>query len=177
MLTVMVRAIAICCAAATAFCVFTADAADLDLGRVAGVYIEGFMNGNMEGGKYWSDDILEIVKLSPNTAYFRTYLAFFNGHQCAIWGVAEVTGPSLVYRNPETQCELHLDVADGKIAFDDKHGHCRLGTCGNRGMYGSETFKESFKLTSRRPIRYMPKLLASQQYLTALKDYQDRQPH
>ena len=63
------------------------------------------------------------------------------------------------------------------IAFDDKHGHCRLGTCGNRGMYGSETFKESFKLTSRRPIRYMPKLLASQQYLTALKDYQDRQPH
>jgi len=177
MLIVMVRAIAIFCAAATAFFVFTARAADLDLDRVAGVYIEGFMNGNMEGGKYWSDDILEIVKLSPNTAYFRTYLAFFNGHQCAIWGVAEVTGQSLVYRNSETQCELHLDAADGKITFYDKDGYCRSGTCGNRGMYGSDTFKESFKLTSRRPIRYMPALLASEQYLGALKEYQARQQH
>jgi hypothetical protein len=176
MLTVMARVIAIFAAAATACFVCTADAADLDLGRVAGVYIEGFMNGNVEGGKYWSDNVLEIVKLSPSTAYFRTYLAFFNGHQCAIWGVAEVMGQSLVYRNPETQCELYLNVGDGKITFDDKDGHCRIGTCGNRGMYGSDTFKESFKLTSRRPIRYLPTLLASQQYLAALKDYQARQP-
>jgi hypothetical protein len=171
----MTRAIARGCAAAIILHA-AADGADLDPGRVAGVYIRGFMNGNMEGGKYWSDDVLEIVKLSPNAAYFRTYLEFFNGHRCAIWGVAEVTGQSLVYRNPETQCELHLDVADGKIAFDDKDGHCRIGTCGNRGMYGSETFRESFKLNSRRQIRYMSKLLASQQYLDAMKEYRARRP-
>jgi len=166
----MVRAIAIGCALATAFLGSAAFAAELDIDRLAGLYTYGFMNGNIEGHKYWSDDVLEIVKLSPNTAYINIRLEFFNGHQCSLSGVAEAAGPSLVYSDPKNQCELHLDVADGKITFEDKDGHCRDQSCGMRGMYTGE----KFKLSSRRPITYMPKLLASFQYLEAIKEYQAR---
>jgi hypothetical protein len=149
-----------------------APAAELDLDKVAGLYVNGFMNGNIEGHRYWSDDVLEIVKLSPATAYFQTHLAFFNGHLCSLWGVAGAEGRSLVYRQPTWHCVLRLDVADGKISLADEGGHCRDQTCGNRGMYD----REAFSLKSRRPIRYMRKLLASEQYLSALKEYQSRQP-
>jgi hypothetical protein len=146
--------------------------AELDLDKIAGLYVSGFMNGNIEGHRYWSDDALEIVKLSPATAYFRTHLEFFNGHLCSLWGVAEAEGQSLVYRQPELQCVLRLDVAGGKISLVDEGGHCRDQTCGNRGMYD----REAFSLKSRRSIRYMQKLLASEQYLSALKEYRSRQP-
>ncbi|HEV2185931.1 MAG TPA: hypothetical protein VGR70_01910, partial [Stellaceae bacterium] len=102
----MVRVIAIGCALVAAFWGAAAFCAELDIDRVAGLYTHGFMNGNNEGGKYWSDDALEIVKLTPNTAYIRIHLEFFNGHQCSIWGIAEVVGQSLVYREPSSQCEL-----------------------------------------------------------------------
>jgi hypothetical protein len=167
----MTRVIAIACLAAMTLCA-PANGAAFDLDKITGLYVQGFMNGNVEGGKYWSDDALEIVKLSPNTAYFHTHLEFYNGHLCSIWGVAAVEGQSLVYRNPDTQCVLRLDVAGGKITFADEEGRCRVGTCGNRGMYD----RESFRLASRRPIRYMRQLLASTQYTDALKEYHAHRP-
>ncbi|HEV2186980.1 MAG TPA: hypothetical protein VGR70_07215, partial [Stellaceae bacterium] len=110
------------------------------------------------------------VKLTPNTAYIRIHLEFFNGHQCSIWGIAEVVGQSLVYREPSSQCELSVSLAGGRITFADQDGHCREETCGMRGMYNGQ----SFRLSSRRPISYMPKLLASDQYLAAIEEYQAR---
>lgn len=143
------------------------DAAELDLDKVAGLYVAGFMNGNNEGYRYWSDDVLEIVKLSSTTAYFRTHLKFFNGHQCSLWGIAEVTEQSLIYRDPELHCELHLDIAGGKITFDDRGYHCREQSCGARGVYN----RASFKLSARRPIRYMQTLMTSSEYQDALNGY------
>ena len=156
--------------AAAAFFGSAAYAGDLDLDRLAGLYTNGFMNGRIDGSKYWSDDVLEVVKLSPSTAYFRVHLQFFNGHQCGMWGVADVEGRSLTYRQPGTQCVLGITMANGKIAFNDKDGQCRAISCGMRGMYAGQ----SFQLSTRRPISYMPKLLASSQYLDALEEYRAR---
>jgi hypothetical protein len=94
-------------------------AADLDLDKIAGRYVAGFTNGNVEGGRYHSENLLEIVKIAPDAVYFRTHLEFFNGHECELSGVAEVSGPSLIYRDPPQKCGLRLDVTGGKISFDD----------------------------------------------------------
>jgi hypothetical protein len=166
----MVTMTAIVCMAAAAFFGSAAYAGDLDLDRLAGLYTQGFINGRIDGSKYWSDDALEVAKLSPSTAYIRVHLEFFNGHQCSMWGVAEVEGPSLTYRQPGTQCELGLTIGGGKITFNDKGGQCRAVSCGMRGMYTGQ----SFKLSTRRPISYMPKLLASFQYLDAVEEYRVR---
>src|SRR6476660_3949917 len=84
---------------ATAVCT-VALSADFNIDSLAGVYRKTFANGNIDGGKYQSEDILEIVKVSPTTAYIRTHLEFFNGHVCNIWGVARLEGDALVYRGP-----------------------------------------------------------------------------
>ncbi len=170
-----VKTIAIVCMLTAAFFGsgffgFGAYAAALDLDRLAGLYTHGFINRRIDGTKYWSDDVLEVVKLSPSTAYIRAHLQFFNGHQCGISGVAEVEGPSLIYREPGTECELGLTIGGGKITFNDKDGHCREESCGMRGMYTGQ----NFKLSTRRAITYMAKLLASFQYLAAIQEYQAR---
>jgi hypothetical protein len=170
MLAAMGRALPVFGALTVWLSAVCAGAADLDLNRVAGLYVSTFMNGDIAGDKYWSDDVLEIVKVSRSTAYFRTYLSFFNGHECSLSGVAQVAGQSLVYADPKIQCELRLDVANGKITFADKDGACRQWNCGMRGMFNGE----KFKLSSRRRITYMAKLLASVQYLDAVKEYQAR---
>ena len=76
-------------------------AADGPIDTLAGVYKTQFKNGNIDGGKYDSEDILEIVKVSPTAAYVRTHLEFFNGHVCNIQGVADVEDGALVYRARE----------------------------------------------------------------------------
>ena len=61
-------------------------AAAINIDALAGVYKRTFESGNIDGGKYQSENILEIVKVSPSAAYVRTHLEFFNGHVCNIWG-------------------------------------------------------------------------------------------
>jgi hypothetical protein len=85
--------LAVACVVAAA----PAVAADIDIDKIAGVYKKQFRNGNISGDKYDSEDILEIVKTSPSTAYVKTHLEFFNGHVCNIYGVADVKGSALVY--------------------------------------------------------------------------------
>jgi len=166
----MGKARAICGAAAMLGFAHAAGAAGLDLDKIAGRYVVGFTNGNVEGGRYHSEDLLEIVKIAPDAVYFRTHLEFFNGHECELSGVAEVSGPSLIYRDPPQQCELRLDVAGGKITFDDKDYHCREQSCGMRGGYSGA----AFKLSLRRPICDRQKLLGSSDYADALKAYEAR---
>src|ERR1044071_4833102 len=114
-------------------------AANVNVDTLAGGHKKQFQNGNISGGKYQSEDILEIVKVSPTAAYVRTHLEFFNGHICDIWGVAKAEGDALVYYGPTNQqgkqCLLSVKVKAGKVALDDKDGACAIGTCGNRGMY------------------------------------------
>jgi hypothetical protein len=146
-------------------------AANVNVDTLAGVYKKSFQNGNIDGGKYQSEDILEIVKISPAAAYVRTHLEFFNGHICDIWGVAKLEGDALVYHGPTNSqgkpCLLSVKVKDGKVTLDDKDGACAIGTCGNRGMYNGT----AFDLKKRRAIRYMDILVKSDQYKDAVDEF------
>jgi hypothetical protein len=146
-------------------------AANVNIDVLAGVYKKTFQNGNIDGGKYQSEDILEIVKISPTTAYVRTHLEFFNGHVCNIWGVAKVEGDGLVYLGETNSqgkpCLLSVKVQAGKVALDDKDGACAIGTCGNRGIYNGT----AFELKKRRVIRYMDVLVNSDQYKDAVDEH------
>jgi hypothetical protein len=141
---------------------------------LAGVYKKQFHNGNIAGGKYESEDILEIIKVSPTTAYVKTHLEFFNGHVCNIRGIADLEGGVLVYHGPDNiegkPCALSVAVVKGKVTLNDKDGHCAIGTCGNRGMYNGT----AFELKRRRTIRYMDILLKSDDYKAALKEHDDK---
>jgi hypothetical protein len=146
-------------------------AANVNIDVLAGVYKKTFQNGNIDGGKYQSEDILEIVKISPTTAYVRTHLEFFNGHVCNIWGVAKVEGDGLVYHGETNSqgkpCLLSVKGQAGKVTLDDKDGACAIGTCGNRGMYNGT----AFELKKRRVIRYMDVLVNSDQYKDAVDEH------
>ena len=143
----------------------------LDPGVVAGVYKFSFKNATVDGGPYRSEDILEIVRRSPSLAYFRFHMEFYNGHICAAEGIAEARGQSLVYdihRDWEGKvCKLTLRVAPDKIVFSDPDGVCRMSFCGARGVLQGE----SFARPTRRPIRYMNRLLASRQFAAAVAEY------
>jgi hypothetical protein len=146
-------------------------AANVNIDTLAGVYKKTFPNGTIDGNKYQSEDILEIVKVSPTTAYVRTHLEFFNGHVCNIWGVAKLEGDALVYHGETNQqgkpCLLSVRVQAGKVTLDDKDGACAIGTCGNRGMYNGT----AFELKKRRAIRYMDVLVNSDQYKDAIDEH------
>jgi hypothetical protein len=147
-----------------------AHAAGLNVDAIAGVYKSQFKNASVGGETYQSEDILEIVKVSPTSAYVRAHYEFFNGHQCNINGVAKTEGNTLVYRGDTDsqgrQCVLSVKVAGGKIALDDKDGVCGRETCGARGMYNGK----SFALSKKRAIRYMDRLKKSDEYLDALDE-------
>ena len=127
---------------------------------------------NIDGDKYQSEDILEIVKVSPKAAYVRTHLEFFNGHVCNIHGVADLEDGALVYHAREKNvqgdlCVLSVRLVRGRVTLEDQEGHCAIGTCGNRGMYNRTTFD----LKQRRPIRDMKVLLDSDQYKEAVGEH------
>lgn len=161
------------CALTVALWALAVGASDLDLDKIAGLYVNRFTNADISGRHFPGADVLELVTVTPTTAFFRTHLDFFNGHECALSGIAEVDGASLVYRDPAHQCELHIDVANGKLSFDDKDYHCREQSCGMRGGYSGVTFA----LKSRRPIAGVAKLKASSDYVEALKEFEALQQH
>jgi hypothetical protein len=145
-------------------------AAGVNVDTIAGVYKQQFKNGLVDGSKYDSEDILEIVKVSPTSVYVRAHYEFFNGHECNIMGVAKAEGNALVYRGETNaqgkQCLLSVKVSGGKIMLDDKDGVCGRETCGARGMYNGK----SFALNKKRAIRYMDKLKKSDEYLDAIDE-------
>ena len=147
---------------------------------MSGVYKTRFQNGLIDGEKYASEDILEIVPYRDNAAYFRVHLEFYNGHECNISGIAEVAIDRLVYRGPTDpengQCRLTLRPSSNGIhLYEAENGACRNGTCGARGGYGFKANGSAdFTLSSRRRIRYLSRLLASSEYAQAVKEYASR---
>ena len=143
--------------------------AAFDPARIAGRYSYHFRNGDVSGDKYWSDDVLEIVRLDPGRAYFRAELQFFNGHQCSISGIAHSEGGGLVYREPETNadgghCVLHIRETAKGVRLDDDHS-CQ-DHCGARGTLNGDDFDRK----SRRPITYMDRLKRSSEFRDALAE-------
>jgi hypothetical protein len=142
----------------------------LDPASIAGVYKTRFKNGLVSGETYTSENVLEIVKLAPDAAYVRARLNFFNGHLCAIHGVAHVEEHELVYRGPlETypgaeRCVLRVAVKGKSLALAD--GSTCSAYCGARGMFNNAAFPTA----SRRPIRYMTRLKASREFAAAVTE-------
>jgi hypothetical protein len=152
-----------------AFAAVAAGPAAFDPARIAGRYSHHFLNGLVDGSHYWSDDVLEIVPLDPQRAYFRAELQFYNGHSCSIFGVAHAEAGGLVYREPQANmdgghCVLHIrETATGVRLEDDQSCHDH---CGARGTLNGDDFDRK----GRRPITYMDRLKRSSEYRDALAE-------
>ena len=169
------RALAGACLALFVAASSDAAAAPFDPAAVAGVYKHRFRNGDVQGETFTSEDILEIVRLSPTTAYFKAHLEFYNGHQCSISGVADVVDDALVYIDrsddativPGKRCSLTLRVSATKIAFEDPDLSCKAIYCGMRGGF----IGDGFDRTTRRTIRYMKLLQDSADFHRAVEEH------
>lgn len=145
---------------------------------LAGRYSKHLLNGMMDGERYWSDDVVEVVPLRDEAAFVRVALQFANGHGCDLSGVAKVEHDQLVYRESplpgyslpvpgswevEHPCVLRLSRVGAKLQLDDGEGSCHGWHCGMRG-----TLTWALPFSSRRPITYMPLIKVSRQYQDAL---------
>lgn len=120
---------------------------------LAGRYTHSFRNGDVTGASYTSTDEVVIIPLDARRAYFQMQLAFFNGHECGIGGIATLEGGALVFRDAEMTgygdggpCTLRIRRADGRLTWDDG-GTCS-GYCGARGSLRGG----SIAWSTRRPV-------------------------
>jgi len=139
--------------------------------ELAGRYSSHFKNGFVTGEKYESDDILEIVPVDATHAYFRFDLQFYNGHSCALQGIAHAVGNTLAYREAPTgagekRCTLTIARKGARLGWDDGDDSCRA-YCGARGSFN----EGSLPWSSKRPITYMARLKGSSEYKSALDEW------
>lgn len=125
------------------------------LSKLAGQYTYRFKNGDVSGATYDTTDVVKIYPVSSRRALISFELNFFNGHSCTVYGVANVEGPRLVYRErsdtpDEPACELRVWRDRTKLRWEDG-GSCR-SHCGARG--GLSSGEIAFE--SRRPLRTKP---------------------
>ncbi len=158
---------------------FDAVATPLDPATIAGVYKERFPNGSVNGEKWIGENILEIDPVTASSAYFKAHFEFFNGHQCALHGVADVEGDTLAYHDRSEnalivggQCVLKLRVTKSRLTFDDPDGNCKKLYCGERGGWDGLTIERS----RRRPIRYLELLIHSDDYWNARIEHEAPTP-
>ncbi|WP_032112565.1 hypothetical protein [Candidatus Paracaedibacter symbiosus] len=119
------------------------------------------------------EDILEIVKVSEQSIYFRTRITSAWARVGAQWGIASYTSnDTFIYTEPDgtqvrnkPRCQFTIKVTEDKIELRD-NGGCSLSHLG--GGVGSYTY--SFDRKRKRKIRYMNRLLNSQQYKKALAE-------
>lgn len=142
------------------------------LDKMTGVYKRRFKNEYMSGDTYESEDVFEFVPISDSAAYLKMYLNFFNGHRCSIAGVAEYKKVGgFVFQDDDDavldQCLLTVTLTGDKIDFTDPTGSCQK-FCGTRGRFSNK----GFELNRRRTIRYMPIILGSKDYTTAIEAYE-----
>lgn len=137
---------------------------------LAGRYSKHFQNGMVDGSKFWSDDVVEIVPVDATHAYFRAELAFYNGHSCSIAGIAKTAGNKLIYSEKQPSydggpsCRLTITTKGKNLLLDDGEGSCQA-YCGARGSLSGFDF---IPLSSKRPIGYMARLKGSSQYKGAI---------
>jgi hypothetical protein len=142
------------------------------LRKVAGVYKNQFHNSFVNGEKYESEDILEVVPVDDLAAYVRMDLEFANGHSGRIYGVATYKKNSLVYDNGkpgDERCIVeYVWSGDAVVTHADyeKTPGC-LFYHGARGTLEGA----SFSVKKRQEIRYMDRLRNSREFKEALSGY------
>ena len=157
----------------------TASAASIggrpDLDRLAGVYKHRAAPGFNQRSRDAGEDILEIVKLTDRTAYFRVHTED-GEHICAIHGVAELTPDSLTYKSVHSDpspCTLKLRSSRDGVVLDDVGSSCSRWNCGAGADLGTGD-RVNFRFSEKRQIRYMPRLLQSREYAEAMKEHDQR---
>ncbi len=140
----------------------------------SGVYKQRFNVTEPEPGVL--EDVLEIVPVGPDRAYVRADLTFSAGNSCKFYGVATLEGDRLSYRGPVKgyqgeRCTLTLERGrdargNPTIVLRDEGARCEAATCSKRGSYDTQ----SFPVSARRTIRYLPRLKASSEFARALKE-------
>ncbi len=152
--------------------------------QFAGRFSKHFPNSDIDGHRYWSDNVVEIVPVSTNAAYFRIHLEFYNGHACSLSGVAQASGSGLRYQTvipvydfssrgmKNGQCVLQISKQDNHLLLKelDPDMGCKYNYCGTRGEFDGVTLPWK----SHRSISYMQKLKTSNEYRDALKRWQNR---
>ena len=120
---------------------------------LAGRYTQRTRNGNVDGDRYMTTDVVAIVAADRRTAYFDVNLAFFNGHSCSLSGIATLEGRALVYREAVSRaqgggtCTLRIWRDGARLRWTDGEDSCRA-YCGARGSLTNG----SMAWSSRRPI-------------------------
>jgi hypothetical protein len=149
----------------------TLSEAEMFLGRVAGVYKKKFGNSLVDGSKYESEDILEVVPIEQKAAYVRMKLNFFNGHTGGIYGVAQYGKDSLILdvgTTPNSRCVVELVWSQDEVISNadyDKTPGCSMFHGARGSMNGS------FATSKRRNIKYLKRLKNSRQYKEALSNW------
>lgn len=147
----------------------SADARAL-IGRLEGVYKQKTKSGFVTGEEYTAEDVLEIVKVSDNSIYFKTVLHFYNGHKCGLSGVANYRkAGGFVYEEVgDSACRLLIEPKKNQISFTDL-ANCK-NYCGARGSWNGSAFATSQK----RKIKYLPTILKSDDYKNALSAFEEK---
>ena len=136
---------------------------------LAGRYYRQFPDALVGGQKYTGENIIEIVPVATGAAYIRLHLDYYNGHICALSGVAEAKGAALVFDDggqDGDHCVLRIERSGPSLRLDDTAGRCS-DYCGARGTLTNVRLPYS----SKRPIRYLARLKGSTQYRHALADW------
>lgn len=147
-----------------------------EMQALAGVYKHRFRNALASGEAYDSEDIIELVPHSATHLYVRIELAFYNGHSCSLSGMARQQGQRFVYTEPadrpgDAPCQLTLWREGGQLKLSDGEGSCSAH-CGARGSLR----RYEIPMSRQRPIRYLPRLLASPEYRSAAEALQVTPP-
>lgn len=150
---------------------------------IEGVYKHAFSNGSVSGERYRSEDVIEIMKYSPDAIYFRIALQFFNGHSCGIYGIAKFHEGAFVYQNSDDTstdqaCTLRIQRDNKWLKITDavdaeSASSCR-SYCGIRGSLRNY----EISMAKKRQIKYVPLIQNSRQYLEAVGEFKkqnDRQ--
>ena len=74
--------------------------------QLAGRYTHRFLNGDIDGGSYYSTDAVEIYPVDRDRALVKFELHFFNGHMCDAFGEARAENGKLVHRADDSEWGL-----------------------------------------------------------------------
>jgi len=152
--------------------VFTASQSVTFLGRIAGVYKEQFQNAFVNGEKYQSEDVLEVVPVDSDAAYVRMDLEFSNGHSGRIYGIATYGRNSLIYDNGkggDEHCVVEYVWSSDSIvtrADYEKTPGCSFYHGARGTLDGAK-----FSVKKRRDIGYMSRVKNSKEFKEAMQEY------
>jgi hypothetical protein len=135
-----------------------------------GRYEVQFDNGLVTGERYTAVNVMELAPYSPTAAYLSLELEFYNGHQCAFYGVVDVAGDHFVYHQKDGSdppCALTLSRKGRKMVLGDANGACTMQGCGARGTLDGI----DFPVSARQAIDDLPELRATEAYKAAVAAY------